>query len=126
MQAITTKYIGATNTKGSRIKAECERGSITIGYPSELSGDAVHVAAAQALVDKFIKEDAASYGTHKNPWSLPRVMGTTKGGIGVHVFLEQSKLVDALTMVERIWSEAGGHQVSPESPLAIVREALKF
>ena len=32
MQAIVTKYIGPTNTKGSRIKATCAAGSITVGY----------------------------------------------------------------------------------------------
>ncbi len=41
MQAIKTKYIPATAVHGSRIKAECERGSIFIPYPHELSGEAV-------------------------------------------------------------------------------------
>jgi hypothetical protein len=57
MQAIQTKYIPATNTLGSRIKASCERGSITIDYPHELSGDNVHRAAAIALVSRFCYED---------------------------------------------------------------------
>jgi len=87
MQAITTKYLPATNFKGSRIKAECERGSITIRYPHEFSGDEVHIHAADMLVQKFIKEDKAKYGTEKNPWSLPRVCGETKSGIRVHVFV---------------------------------------
>jgi hypothetical protein len=53
MQAILTKYIGATNTKGSRIKATCDAGSVTISYPHELSGDAVYRAAADALCKKL-------------------------------------------------------------------------
>jgi hypothetical protein len=53
MQAITTKYLVATNTRGSRIKATCAAGSITIGYPHELSGMAVHAKAAKALVEKL-------------------------------------------------------------------------
>ena len=36
MQAIQTKYIGPTNTKGARIKAFCAAGSITIPYNYEL------------------------------------------------------------------------------------------
>jgi hypothetical protein len=53
MQAIITKYLSATNSRGSRIKATCEAGSITIDYPHELSGMAVHAAAAKALVEKL-------------------------------------------------------------------------
>lgn len=53
MQAIITKYHGPTNTKGSRITAKCDAGSVTISYPHELSGDAVYRAAADALVKKL-------------------------------------------------------------------------
>jgi len=53
MQAITTKYIGPSNVKGSRIKASCDAGSITIPYPHELSGQDVHAKAAMALVRKL-------------------------------------------------------------------------
>ena len=60
MQSITTKYLPATNVRGSRIKASCERGSVTISYPHELSGDAVHCAAVDALLAKFAREDAES------------------------------------------------------------------
>ena len=53
MKAIQTKYIGATNTRGSRIKAFDEDGnSTTIPYPHELSGEEVHRKAAEALRDK--------------------------------------------------------------------------
>lgn len=53
MQAITVKYLGSTNTLGSRIKALCHAGSITIGYPHELSGQEVYEAAARALQVKL-------------------------------------------------------------------------
>lgn len=53
MQAILTKYFGPTNSRGSRIKAQCAAGSITIGYPHELSGMACHAKAAKALVEKL-------------------------------------------------------------------------
>lgn len=53
MQIITTKYLNPTNTKGSRIKATCEGGSVTIPYPHELSGESVHRAAVDALLSKL-------------------------------------------------------------------------
>lgn len=53
MQAIQTRYYGPTNTRGSRIKAWAAAGSITIDYPYELSGQACHRKAAEALAAKF-------------------------------------------------------------------------
>ena len=54
MKAIRTEYLGATNTKGSRIKADdYETNSITIPYPYELSGEDVFMSAAVALCDKM-------------------------------------------------------------------------
>jgi hypothetical protein len=53
MQAIQTKYLSPTNSRGSRIKAWAAAGSITIGYPHELSGQACHRKAAQALIEKL-------------------------------------------------------------------------
>ena len=88
MQAIQTKYLPATNLKGSRIKAWCERGSITIDYPHELSGAEVHRAAVHALIARFVKEDAIRYGTQRNPWDTPFVTGGLPGGDYCHVFVE--------------------------------------
>ena len=87
MQAIETKYIGPTNYRGSRIKASCERGSITISYDSALNSEEAHIAAADALVAKFVKEDEARYGTNRNPWSAKRIMGGLKN-TNVHVFVD--------------------------------------
>jgi len=53
MQAIQTRYFGPTNNRGARIKAWAAAGSITIPYPYELSGQACHRAAAEALALKF-------------------------------------------------------------------------
>ncbi|MGZ8888002.1 MAG: hypothetical protein ACXW1D_00420 [Halobacteriota archaeon] len=58
MQAIHTKYFGPTNSKGSRIKATCDAGSVTIPYPHELSGMDCYKAAADALVKKLGWTDA--------------------------------------------------------------------
>lgn len=53
MEAIQTRYLAPTNTRGARIKAWAQTGSITIPYPHELSGQAVHRAAALDLADKY-------------------------------------------------------------------------
>lgn len=52
-QAIVTKYLPATNTRGSRIKASASAGSKTIGYDDSLNTDGAHAVAAQALAEKF-------------------------------------------------------------------------
>ena len=88
MQSIQTKYLGATNHNGARIKATCARGSFTIGFPYELSGDAVHIAAASALIERFLAQDLKS-GTpiESNPWNRPFVTGTLPDGSVAHVFI---------------------------------------
>ena len=53
LQAITTKYIGPTNTKGSRIKASCAAGSLTVHYDDGLNSEEAHAAAAKALIAKM-------------------------------------------------------------------------
>lgn len=90
MQAIITKYIGPTNSRGARIKAQCERGKIFFSYPYELSGEAVHRAAVDALTDKFAEEDAKRNGNPKesNPWKAPYITGQIPSGEYVHVFTE--------------------------------------
>ena len=89
MQAITTKFISPTNKRGSRIKATCERGSITVSYPHELSGDDVHIYAKNELVKRFVAQDFNTYKTptDKNPWLKPTVCGGIAGGLVVHVFI---------------------------------------
>ncbi len=54
MKAIYTKYIGQTNTKGTRIKSFTLDGhSVSIPYPYELSHEAAHYEAVKALVLKY-------------------------------------------------------------------------
>jgi hypothetical protein len=52
-QAIITKYLPATNTKGSRIKARTHEGSVTIPYLHELSPFDVHRTAALLTAKKY-------------------------------------------------------------------------
>lgn len=49
MFCITTKYLGPTNTRGSRIVAKCRLGKRAIPYDSTLSSRANHHRAAVEL-----------------------------------------------------------------------------
>lgn len=53
MKAIQTKYHGPTNTRGSRIIAKCDGGSVMVSYDHALNNDRNHAAAAQALMRKM-------------------------------------------------------------------------
>lgn len=67
--AIRTKFLGATNTKGSRIKATVEGdipGSVTLPYDYALDQFPNHKRAAQALADKFFN----TYVTQEEPIEL--------------------------------------------------------
>jgi hypothetical protein len=89
MQAIITTYKFATNTRGSRILARCTRGSISVSYDHSLDNCANHIAAAQALVNRFIKEDQLTRSEHPidNPWNRDRAVGQLPSGSYAHVFV---------------------------------------
>ena len=81
MKAITTKYYGPTNSKGSRIIATDEdRNRISIGYPHELSGMDCQAKAAVALCRKM-------------NWRGKLLGVGIKGGY-VFVFTDSSKVYD--------------------------------
>ena len=78
MKAITTRYIPASNTRGSRIVATAEGGNrVTIPYPHELSGADVHAEAAIALCRKL-------------SWHGDLIAGGTESGY-VFVFAESDR-----------------------------------
>lgn len=54
-QAITTKFIPATNTKPARVKATTEAGSVIVSFHTDKSEttEERHIAAAKALAEKF-------------------------------------------------------------------------
>lgn len=66
-QAIETRYLGPTNTKGGRIKATAWAGSVTVPYDHALNTDQNHHRAAMALAAKCAKH-AEQYGG-KSIWS---------------------------------------------------------
>ncbi len=53
MQAIVTKWLGPTNTKGSRIKVKCQAGTMIVPWDSGLGVEENHKAAAAILIAKL-------------------------------------------------------------------------
>lgn len=93
-QSIVTKYLGPTNFRGSRIKATCSRGSLTISKPDNLNEDDAHKFAVEQLVEKFVCEDengtATKRGTprNENSWKRDFVTGCLPNGDYCHVFID--------------------------------------
>jgi hypothetical protein len=92
MIAIHTKYLSASNSRGSRIKAyTAAHGSFkgfqaTISYPSELSGVDCHFEAVKALVIK-----------NKLEWDLENMRyGDSADGRGYSFCFDASKIGAAL------------------------------
>lgn len=81
MIAIQTKYIPATDTVGSAIRARVEYGRKTIGktipYPHEYNAEGAHRAAALALIDKVNSNGGA--------WPINFVTGSLPDGSYCHV-----------------------------------------
>lgn len=75
MQAIQTKFISPTNHRGSRIKATCAAGTLTVQWDYSLGIDGNHTAAAIALIAKLDWQDVVDT-IHS---------GTLKDGSMVHV-----------------------------------------
>ena len=74
-QAIITKFLGPTHTKGARIKATWLTGSVTVDYHSldgSLNCEGRNRQAAQALIDKINRERNPSAGL---TWYLMDVRG---------------------------------------------------
>ena len=75
MQAITTKYHGPTNVKGSRVSATSGSGHrVIVDWDDALNQEENHRAAAQKLCDKL-------------EWNWKFVSGGTKDGYA-HVFVD--------------------------------------
>jgi len=115
MQAIVTKYLGPTNFKGSRIKATCDAGSVTIGYPHHASQYDAHRIAAGALADKLGWTEENGHG--------PMIGGGAPGGRGeVFVFAPKRphhvypNPADMLTMLESLHHMSGLSELSENDP----------
>lgn len=53
MMAISTKYFGPTDHRGSRIKASCGAGSLVIPWDHSLDVEENHTKAAHSLISKL-------------------------------------------------------------------------
>ena len=53
MQAIRTRYLGPTDTRGSRIQAKCSGGTVTVSYDAALDSEGNHAAACRKLAGKM-------------------------------------------------------------------------
>lgn len=81
MQAIQVKYLGPTNTQGSRYKAICQSGSKTDNRNYELSDEADQKRVAELLVAKLnwnrhvidagvLKDGSRVFMLGKSKWKL--------------------------------------------------------
>lgn len=66
MKTISTKFLPATNYRGSRIKAADGDNSITLSYDHAANAEANHAAAALALCRKLNWEGAMQGGSTKD------------------------------------------------------------
>ena len=60
-QAIETHYLGSTNFRGGRVKAQADAGSVTVEWDHALNMELNHERAAEALAKKFGWLDNGSY-----------------------------------------------------------------
>jgi hypothetical protein len=76
MQAIVTKYLNPTDTKGARIKATCDAGYVTVPFDYAGTEEQTHASAAMALVRKLGWQDhGAGMGNIWTAGSLPNQSG---------------------------------------------------
>lgn len=108
MQAIITKFIPPTNTRPSRYKAECERGSLTVSADHALNPEENHRAVCDALCARFDAEDSKKYGSTARTWSRPKAGGGIPSGEHVFCFIQPRVLDrDALVKAAREFMEQG-------------------
>ncbi len=91
MQAIIAKYIPPTNYKPGRVKATCERGSLTVSWDHELEAGENMRAACDSLCARFDAEDLKKYGalSDKARWSRPKASGQIPSGEYVFCFIPE-------------------------------------
>lgn len=89
MQAIITKYHGATNHRPSKMSARCERGAARFSYDHGLNADENHRAACDKLCAQFDAEDTQRHGVPQKQWSAPKAGGALPSGEHVFCFIPE-------------------------------------
>ena len=102
MQAITTTFIGPTNYRGSRVKAKCEAGTLTVPWDHALNIEENHHAVAVALATKL---------GWTAEWYGDLITGGMAGSGYCHVFSRERKLA---TLCRDWASEGRNHGGNPE------------
>ena len=85
MDAIQTKKLSATNTRGVRIKATLGKTSVTASYNYAISGVSNHREAALALLEKLHALDTQA-GMKINRWRWKLATGVLADGSYAHVW----------------------------------------
>ena len=80
MQAIITKYLGPTNFRGSRVKATCQAGSVTLPWDDALDMEENHDRAANAR--------SAKLGWNKPPYGKMVSGGLPDSSGDCYVFVQ--------------------------------------
>lgn len=88
MQSITTKFLCPTHTKGSRYKASCDAGSLTLVAQCALNSEQNHVRVARALIEKLGWWHDAARGDRYGDW----YSGGTKDGYVFVCAVEDAKV----------------------------------
>ncbi len=80
LQAITTRFIGPTNFRGSRFSATCRAGRVIVPRDFALNANDNHIAAANALREKlgWMDIDMQSGMNHKHEGVHVLVSGGSK------------------------------------------------
>jgi len=118
---IRTKYIGPTNTTGARIRATGAGRSRSISYPYELSGEAVHRAAAEALAMGPVgtgKYNNRTGGYVFDAVDVPRAWIIRDGG-GYRETVDQFPTIGearAMAKEYRLADPAGAYSVTTRAP----------
>lgn len=87
LQAIVSKYIAPTNSRGARIIVKAQRSRRSFPYPYELSGEAVHVWAVEQYLSSIIAEDRKEYGSETTGWGTIADFSVGVLPTGDHVFV---------------------------------------
>lgn len=77
MQAIETKFLGPTNTKGSRVKATCWLTSVTVSWDHSMNVEENHHAAIEALICK-LNNDRINKG-NSSQWEVLAIGESVSG-----------------------------------------------
>jgi hypothetical protein len=118
---IRTKYLCPTETRGARIRATGAGRSRSISYPYELSGEAVHRAAAEALAGGPVgagKHNDRTGGYSFEAADVPRAW-IIRDGNGYRETVDQfPTLSEARTMLKeyRTADPAGAYSVTTRAP----------